>query len=172
MVMHYERIMSAMLGSSACGTLSRSSHRSHGKILLVDDEPAIRQMLTRLLTEGGYNVLPAANGIEALDFATHTDFDLVLLDLNMPGLDGWDTYEQLASRNPMLPVIIITARPNQCFAALAAGTGALMEKPLDPQRLFITIHDLLDEPPEIRLARTQGRPSGFHYVPPAEWKSG
>ena len=60
--------------------------------MLVDDEPAIRQMLTRLLTGEGYNVLPATNGSEALEFANHADFDLVLLDLNMPGLDGWDTF--------------------------------------------------------------------------------
>lgn len=157
--------------SSASAAPPKSSRRPREKILLVDDEPAIRQMLTRLLTEEGYNVLPAGNGIEALEFVSHEDFDLVLLDLNMSGLDGWDTYEQLASRNPMLPVIIITARPNQRFFALAAGTGALMEKPLDPQKLFLTIRDLLDEPAEVRLARMRGRPTEFHYVPPAERKS-
>ncbi|HEX5397877.1 MAG TPA: response regulator [Verrucomicrobiae bacterium] len=152
---------------SAASATSKSSRRPPEKILLVDDEPAIRQMLTRLLTAEGYHVLPAGNGIEALEFAGHTDFNLILLDLNMPGLDGWDTYEQISSRNPLVPVIIITARPNQRFIALAAGTGALMEKPLDLEKLFQTIRHLLDEPPEVRLARLSGRPAEFQYVPPA-----
>jgi len=67
---------------------SKSAQPVKEKILLVDDEPAIRQMLTRLLAGEGYHVLPAINGTEALEFANHEDFDLVLLDLNMPGLDG------------------------------------------------------------------------------------
>lgn len=142
------------------------------KILLVDDEPAIRQMLTRLLTGEGYNVLPATNGIEALEFAGHAVFDLVLLDLNMPGMDGWDTFEKLTAKKPLLPVIVITARPNQCFTALAAGIGALMEKPLDLQKLLATIHELLDEPDNVRMARLAGRPSEFHYVPPTMHEPG
>jgi len=136
------------------------------KILLVDDEHAIRKMLTRLLTGEDYDVVSAANGAEALELASRGDFDLALLDLNMPGLDGWDTYEQLTAKKPLLPVIVITARPNQRFTALAAGTGALMEKPLDLNKLFATIRELLEEPDDARIARMAGRPSEFHYVPP------
>ena len=158
--------MNALLESPLPEAPSKTSPPLKEKILLVDDEPAIRQMLTRVLTEEGYNVLPANNGTEALGFASHADFDLVLLDLNMPGLDGWDTFELLTSKNPLLPVIIITARPNQRFTALDAGTGALMEKPLDLQKLFATIRELLDEPEGVRIARMAGRPSEFHYVPP------
>jgi len=88
------------------------------------------------------------------------------LDLNMPGMDGWQTYEQLAAESPLLPIVVITARPNQSFTALAAGIGALLEKPLDLPKLFLTIRDLLEEPDETRLARVAGRPSEFHYVPP------
>ena len=65
-----------------------------------------------------------------------------------------------------MPIIVITARPNQRFTALAAGIGALMEKPLDLQKLFATIRELLDEPADVRIARLAGRPSEFHYVPP------
>ncbi len=148
-----------------------SPHRRKQRILLVDDENAIRQMLTRVLSAEGYSVLPATNGIEAVEFASHADFDLVLLDLNMPGQDGWDTFDQLSAHNPLLPVIVITARPNQRLAALAAGTGALMEKPLDLQKLVLTIRDLLDEPDNVRLARMAGRPSRFHYIRPAARES-
>jgi CheY-like chemotaxis protein len=136
------------------------------KILLVDDDPAIRQILLRLLTDENYSVIPAANGVEASAFAEVTKFDLVLLDLNMPIKDGWETFEQLSAQNPLLPFILITARPNQLFPALASGVGALLEKPLDFVKLFSTIRTLLEEPEDARLARYMGRSSVFSYIPP------
>jgi CheY-like chemotaxis protein len=136
------------------------------KILLVDDDAAIRQILVRLLQEEGYYVLTGANGVEALALVEATKFDLVLLDLNMPVKDGWATFEQLTTKNPLLPVILITARPNQLFPALAAGVGALLEKPLDFVKLFDTVRDLLEEPPEVRMARMTGRSSVFRFIPP------
>ena len=145
---------------------SKTTRPVKEKILLVDDEPAIRYMLTRLLTGEGYSVVPASSGDEAIEFASQEQFDLLLLDLNMPGLDGWETFEKLSTKNPLLPVIVITARPNQRFTALAAGIGALMEKPLDLQKLFTTIRDLLDETDGVRIARMAGRPSEFRFVPP------
>lgn len=60
-----------------------------------------------------------------------TAIDLVLLDLNMPIKNGWDAFEQLTSENPMLAVIVITARPNQLFTAQGFGVSGLLEKPLD-----------------------------------------
>jgi len=135
------------------------------KLLLVDDDPSIQKMLTRLLAAEGYHVLPATNGQEALELVAATDVDLVLLDLNLPVKNGWDTYERLTTENPLLPIVIITARPNQLFPALAAGVGALMEKPLDFPKLIETIRQLLEEPREQRLARLAGKPAGFHYLP-------
>lgn len=142
------------------------------RILLVDDDWAIRRMLARLLGEEGYCVTSASSGVEALERVNAESFDLVLLDLNMPVKDGWETYEQLALKEPLTPVVVITARPNQHFTALAAGIGALMEKPLDLSKLTQTIRELLDEPDEIRIARLAGRPADFHYVPPTAPPSG
>ena len=135
------------------------------KILLVDDDRAVSESVAEVLVAENYIVLPAANGEEALHMAAATRFDLVLLDLNMPVKNGWDTFERLTAENPLLPIIIVTARPNQLFAALAAGVGALIEKPLDFPRLLKTIRDLLAEPPKLRLARLTGRPAEFHYFP-------
>lgn len=135
------------------------------KILLVDDDPAIRQILVRLLSEEGYLVLTAANGVEALVLSGSAKFDLVLLDLNMPVKDGWETFEQMSTQSPLLPIILITARPNQFFPALASGAGALLEKPLDFTKLFRTIHDLMEESDEERMARLAGRSAAFSYVP-------
>ncbi len=140
------------------------------KILLLDDDEAIRQMLGRILTQEGYLVIPAATGQRALELAAATELDLALLDLNLPGQNGWDVFERLTADEPLLPVVIITARANQLFVALGAGAGALMEKPLDPPRLLQIIRDLLDEPVEVRLARVAGRRAEFHYLPPNSWE--
>jgi DNA-binding response OmpR family regulator len=133
-------------------------------LLLVDDDPTVREMIGRVLTEAGHIVMFAANGQAALDLASATEMDLVLLDLNMPVKSGWDTFERLSTENPLLPIIIITARPNQLFPALASGAGALMEKPLDFPRLLETIRLLLDEPVEKRLARISGKAAELHYI--------
>jgi DNA-binding response OmpR family regulator len=85
--------------------------------------------------------------------------------LNLPGKSGWDTFERLTAENPLLAVIIITARSNQLFTALGAGVGALLEKPLDFPKLLQTIRRLLAEPAEARLARMAGNPADFHHVP-------
>ena len=145
--------------------LSSQRERMRPKILLVDDDPAVREILGRLLTEEGYVVLPAANGQEALHLAASTEVNVVLLDLNMPVINGWDTFERLTTENPLLSIIIITARPNQLFSALASGVAALMEKPLDFPRLLQTVRSLLEESPETRLARIAGKPSEFHFLP-------
>ena len=136
------------------------------RILLVDDDPGVRRMLLRVLEEENYLVLPATNGVQALEIASTKAPDLVLLDLAMPLQNGWDAFQQLANDHPSLPVIIITARSNQLFPALASGVGALMEKPLDLPKLLRTIRDLLAEPAETRLARAAGRLAEFHYLPP------
>jgi DNA-binding response OmpR family regulator len=146
----------------------KAGRQTKWKLLLIDDDPAIRQLLNRLLTEEGYVVVSAANGFEAIEMAGNMQFDLVLLDLNMPLLDGWDTFQELTKKNPLMPFIVITARPNQLFPALASGTGALLEKPLDFVKLFSTIRALLNEPAKVHLARMVGRPAEFHYVPPKE----
>lgn len=139
------------------------------KILLADDDTAIRHILVRLLSEENYVVVPAANGEEALELAEATRFDLALLDLNMPVMDGWQTFEHLAAKHPALPVIVITARPNQLFSALSAGVGALLEKPLDFTKLFQAIRSLLAEPIEEKLARLTGRSASFHYCSSIPW---
>jgi CheY-like chemotaxis protein len=126
------------------------------KIMLVDDDPAVGSILLHLLTDEGYYAQTAASGVEALVVGAAMEFDLVVLDLNTPLKDGGETLEQLSSKNPLLPVILITARPNPFFPRLASGIGAFLEKPLDFVELFDTIRQLLEEPQELRLARIIG----------------
>ena len=86
--------------------------------------------LTRALRSEGFDVLHAFNGRQAVAIYRRICVDIVLVDLNMPVINGWDIFERLNSINPLLPIIIITGRPNQSALAEAAGVAALMEKPL------------------------------------------
>lgn len=135
----------------------------HGRILLADDDAGVRGSLSNVLVSEGYVVIPAHDGQQALELAASDQIDLVLLDLNMPVKNGWDTFEQLSRDHPLLPVIIVTARPNQLFTAIGAGAGALLEKPMDISTLLRTVKRLLAESVETRLARIAGQETDFHY---------
>lgn len=128
------------------------------KILLVEDDESVHGALSEVLHGEGYEVLHAFDGDEALQaIQVHADLGLVLLDLNLSGKNGWDTFEGLTARNHMLPVIIITARSDQHVLADAAGVGALMEKPLNIPVLLQMIERLLARQPMERLARLVGK---------------
>ena len=144
---------------------SPESPRPGKRILLVDDDPTVRDSLNDVLVAEGYFVIPAENGQQALDLANQLPVDLVLLDLNMPVKNGWDTFERLTAEHPLIPIIIITARPNQLFTALSAGAGALLEKPMDIPTLLRAMETLLAETAEQRLARLAGKKTEFHYQP-------
>ncbi|MEO8426797.1 MAG: response regulator [Verrucomicrobiota bacterium] len=147
-------------------TAKKASVRASQKsILLVDDDPSVREMIGRVLAAEGYLVLTASNGAEALGVAASNRIDLVLLDLNMPVKGGWDTFAELTSKDPLLAVVIITAKPNQLFTSLGAGVGALLEKPLDFPILLRTVSALLAESAQLRLARLTGHSVDFHYLP-------
>jgi CheY-like chemotaxis protein len=153
-------------------TLSLPGSSRPGKhILLVDDDPTVRDSLSNVLVTEGYSVIPAKNGQQALDLANQLPADLVLLDLCMPVMNGWDTFERLTAEHPLLPVIIATARPNQLFTAVSAGAGALLEKPMDIPTLLRAIKLLLLETAEQRMARLIGKRAEFHYLPATECRS-
>ena len=122
------------------------------KILLVDDDPAVRQILMRLLSDEGYFVVTAATADEALRFSGLMMFDLVLMDVGPVAETGWEMFQRLRLKNSRLAFIMITERSSRYFDAMAAGGGVFLEKPLDFTKLFFTLHNLLDGPAEIRLA--------------------
>jgi DNA-binding response OmpR family regulator len=129
------------------------------RLLLIEDDDAVHCALSEVLQNDGYEVLHAFTPAEALLLAqTHDDIALVLLDLNLGGANGWDTFERLTTDNPLLPVIIITARSDQHIMANAAGAGALLEKPLHIPQLLEVIRGSIAELPGQRVARLAGRP--------------
>src|SRR5260221_4937876 len=139
--------------------------KTRRRILVVDDDASVREMLPRVLEGEGYEALSAASGEEAVAIFGAARVDLVLVDLKLRDQSGWHTFQQLVAEDPLLSVVIITAGPGQLFAALGFGAGALLEKPLDFPRLLQTIRDLLEEPEQTRLARVEGRRAQFHYLP-------
>jgi DNA-binding response OmpR family regulator len=123
------------------------------QILLADDDPGVREMLGRVLESEHYTVTYAKSGREASSrFIAHPP-DLVLLDLNMPDQDGWAAFRLMNVAHPMLPVIVITARPNQYPEAADLGVDGLMEKPLNLEVLLQAIRDLLAETEAERVRR-------------------
>jgi len=124
------------------------------RILLADDDPAVASALGDVLSAEGYDVVYARNGRAAIDaFSAPGRLGLVLLDLCMPELGGWDTFERLMAMDPSLPIVVITARPDQQPLAAAAGVDALLEKPLNIPQLLETIQSLLAERPAARRTR-------------------
>jgi len=124
------------------------------KILLVDDDRSVVKALTDVLEGEGYAVVQAYDAFDAVQrFIAHHDIELVLLDLNLPDRSGWDAFESFTLLRRIVPVIVITARPNQYEIANAAGVAALMEKPLDLPLLLETMAEVLAESAEERLAR-------------------
>jgi two-component system response regulator AtoC len=115
------------------------------RILIIDDDPSIRYMLSRVLVGEGYQTASAADGETGLAIATKTEPDLVLLDLKMPGVGGREILKLLKATHPDIPVIVITAVSPREFGSLA-GVHALLQKPLDFPTLLDTIQRLLAEP--------------------------
>jgi DNA-binding response OmpR family regulator len=150
--------------ASAATNATTTKPPDRRRILLVDDDASVRGSLQDVLVEEGYLMIPANDGQQALELIASSSIDPVLLDLNMPRKNGWDTFERLSAEHPLVPVILITARPNQLFAAVGAGVGALLEKPLDIPILLQTITRLLAESVETRLARLAGRDVPFRYA--------
>jgi CheY-like chemotaxis protein len=129
------------------------SERTKKNILLSDDDPGVREMLGRVLESENYEVILAKDGNETAAKFVENEPDIVLLDLNMPERDGWSALRFMNAVHPLLPVIIITARPNQYPQADDLGVDGLMEKPLNLPVLLEAIKVLLAETDEERTRR-------------------
>jgi len=122
-------------------------------ILLADDDATIRESLAAVLQAENYVVRLAENGRMAVREFLDSAPDLILLDLNMPDTNGWQAFEVMARIAPDIPVVIITARPDQSRRAAEAGIDMLLEKPLDIPVLLETVRQLLAAPERSRFAR-------------------
>jgi DNA-binding response OmpR family regulator len=137
---------------------------SQPRVLLADDDRSVLDALGAVLDSEGFDVTRASNGREAVEKFCERRADLALLDLNMPVKGGWDTFEQLTSIDPLLPVIIITARPDAYPMAKAAGVAAVMQKPLNIPVLLEAMRYFLIQPAEQRISRVTTHQPQTHYL--------
>ncbi len=115
------------------------------RILIVDDEPTVRSMLTRLLRRHGYDCEVAANGQEARELLAGSSFELTLCDLNMPGETGLELIEHIAAEHPHAATIMVTGADDSSIAekALELGTYGYVIKPFYNNELLINIANAL-----------------------------
>ena len=114
------------------------------KVLIVDDEPDLLLMLRMLLQSVGYDTGLAADGQDALDRIRKEHFDLVLLDVLMPVLDGWQVLEALKADDDAPPVIVVSAIADQNRTkALDLGARAVIAKPFDTEELLASVRAVM-----------------------------
>jgi two-component system, cell cycle response regulator DivK len=116
------------------------------RILLIDDNAENRDWLSRRLERRGFEVLVAVDGRAGIDMALAEKPDLVLMDMNMPQVDGWEATRQIKSAMPTLPVIALTAHAlaGDRERALEAGCTDYHTKPIDFDKLLSQIELLLE----------------------------
>jgi two-component system nitrogen regulation response regulator GlnG len=116
------------------------------KILIVDDEDLVRYSFRKLFRDPNSEILEASNGLEALSVIKKEKPDLVLMDIEMPGLTGLEAIQRIKSMSPELPVIIMTAygTSERVIAAMKYGAFEYLEKPFDVARLKAVITEALD----------------------------
>ena len=150
--------------------LPASELSSDARILVIDDEAGIRESLEVLLTLEGYSVQMAVDGEEGLRMLEQGSYDLVLLDLALPGQTGIELLPQIHERYPELPVVMITAygTVDNVVEAVRAGAENFVQKPWDNEKLLADIRSAIArhkaEAENIQLKRALKQRYNFHNI--------
>ncbi len=131
-----------MASGSHC-TVSMTALSQDPKILLVDDNTVVRDMLVDLVASLGYSADAAAGGEEALELFARNQYSMVLTDLLMPGMSGWDVLAAVRQRDAHIPVVIITGSPVVGDPRACQPGVAVVKKPVDVTALDETIKRML-----------------------------
>jgi DNA-binding NtrC family response regulator len=140
------------------------------RLLIIDDEPSIRESLDTLLTLEGFDVTLAPDGARGLDILSRADFDLLLLDLALPGESGIDLLPRITAMHPNLPVIMITAfgTVGNVVDAVRAGAENFIQKPWDNEKLLADIRSAIArhraEAEVIQLKRVLKQRYNFEHI--------
>jgi len=114
------------------------------QIMVVDDDPNIRKLVGHFLTREGFRVIEAVDGLDALRVLETANADLIILDIMMPGMDGWELCRQLREHYD-LPMLMLTAKGEtaQKVKGFELGTDDYLVKPFDPPELIARVKSLL-----------------------------
>jgi len=128
-----------------------------GRVLIAEDTPEMQMLERRILEKMGITVTTADNGKEAVELALQDDFDLILMDMQMPVMDGIEATRELKKQGCRLPVIALTANVMQRHkeAFLEAGCDGFLAKPIDKQELRKTLKQHLGAPAQQRSAEPE-----------------
>jgi len=123
---------------------NRAAGKPTRRILIVDDEPTVREVLGQYLQLEGYMVMQAADGLEALRVAEASPPDLVILDLMLPGIDGLDVCSRLRAKSAV-PILMLTARTEDAdkFAGFEAGTDDYITKPFRAREVVLRVQAIM-----------------------------
>ena len=115
------------------------------EILVAEDDKNTRRFLRAVLEEDGFRVHTAANGQEAMDILDREYIDLVVLDVMMPQMDGYEFTRQIRAANNTLPILMVSAMflPQDKKKGFLVGTDDYMTKPIDPEEMLLRIRALL-----------------------------
>ena len=115
------------------------------KILLVEDEPALVRVLTDLLSRRGYEVVSRVTGEAGLEIAKAQEFDLIILDVMLPGIDGFEVCQKLRRLGIRVPILMLTARGETLdkVTGFEGGADDYVTKPYDPDELLARISALI-----------------------------
>ncbi|MGC4094926.1 MAG: response regulator transcription factor [Polyangiaceae bacterium] len=125
--------------------MTSSASHSPAHVLVVEDEPSIRQGLLDVLVFRGYRASSASDGAQALRMIGSDSFDLVVLDVMMPELDGFSVCQRLRETHPALPVLMLTAKNSEddVLRGFEAGADDYVTKPFSVQQLLARVKALL-----------------------------
>ncbi|UKS24745.1 response regulator transcription factor [Paenibacillus sp. HWE-109] len=115
------------------------------KILIADDDVYIRELMTLFLQNEGFEILEAKDGVEALAIMEETRIDLVILDIMMPQLDGWELCREIRRIDVNIPLLMVTVKgeSGQKVKGFQLGTDDYLTKPFDPLELVMRVKALL-----------------------------
>jgi two-component system response regulator HydG len=124
------------------------TRREDPRILVVDDDPDIRDNLSDILSDLGYSVDTAHDGLAALELVSRQSYDVALLDLKMPGMDGLTLYREIKKQRAGMVALVITAFAGHATTdeALSAGAWKVLAKPVDFSKLLHLVEQALDQP--------------------------
>jgi len=125
--------------------LATNANSVIAQVLVIDDEEVIRDLIQETLEERGHHVRCVSNAHDGLELVKSNSFDLVLLDLKMPGMDGAELLHEIKAINPKLPVIIITGYPESeiMARALKEGPFTIMNKPFSESDIINCVDTFL-----------------------------
>jgi len=148
--LYFPELLESQTENGVTGTYINQKLMNNKRVLIVDDEDMLRELLTEQLTEAGYAVCEACNGAEAIEVlkrlqAEQVRVDAVVLDMNMPKMDGARAFAEIRALFPRMPILIATgyAEDEMVQKVVESGANGVLVKPYDAEALFKKLSEIL-----------------------------